>query len=225
MGTTEGADAPETKTRALTRGMRWALIGIAVIVAAGLIGAGSLLVVRPGAGGSADTARSGSVQGPTQGTTESPGTPATPTTAPTPVDGSEVLPPETGQSDAARLPERTQASPLVAAPLPPDATAQGKLVDGFPTSVAAPVAGAEIIYSSIASEGTRMQAGLTARTEQSAAEIADHYRALWASLGLAPAGGDGSTVSYSGPFTSISLTTSETATGLVYKLFGTLRTE
>lgn len=224
MGTTEGADAPETTTRAVTRGMRWALIGIAVIVAAGLIWAGSLLVVPPGADGSADTPRSGSAPGPTG----SPATPATPTTAPTPVNGSEVLPPETGQSDAARLPARTQASPLVVAPLPPDATAQGKLVDGFPTSVAAPVAGTEIIYSSIATEGMRMQAGLTARTEQSATEIADHYRALWASLGLAPAGGDDdddATVSYSGPFTSISLTTSETATGLVYKLFGTLRTE
>lgn len=216
MGTVRGAHAPEEKTGWLTPGMRWALVGVAVVVVVGLIWAGSLFGGQPG---------SAPPVGATPGSTGQSDAPGTPTPAPTPVDGSEVQPLDARQTDASRLPDLPQSTPLVAAPLPADATAAGKLVDGFPAAVAGPLPDATIVDSSVASDGATMQVGLTARTDQSATVVADHYRELWRSLGLIPAGGDGTAISYADRFTSISLTTSDTGTGLVYQIYGTLRTE
>lgn len=219
MGTRERANARSGDGRALTRGMRWAIAGVAIVVAAGLATAAVLMVRMPAAPPPAADALPGASGAPGVSQTQ------TPTPAPTPVDGSEVLPPEPHQTESARLPALPQPTPLIAAPLPADAAAQGSIVDGFPVTLAGPAPQSDVIDSSIASDGTTMQAALTARTDEAPDAIAAHYRDAWAALGLAPAGGDGADLAYTDRFTSISLAVSETGTGTVYTLYATLRTE
>lgn len=219
MGTRERANARSTDGRGLTRGMRWAIAGVAIVVAAGLATAAVLMVRMPAAPPPAADALPGASGAPGVSQTQ------TPTPAPTPVDGSEVLPPEPHQTESARLPALPQPTPLIAAPLPADAAAQGSVVDGFPVTLAGPAPQSDIIDSSVTSDGTTMQAALNARTDQTPDELADHYRALWAGLGLAPVTSEGSTLAYADQFTSITLAAAESGTGTVYTLYATLRTE
>lgn len=225
--------ADETRAEeATTRGgmspaMRWVIGVVAVVVAAGLGWAiwtstqSGEDAATPAAGASADP-NGGGTSG-TDGAAPTPTTGASP--GATPVDGSEVVAPDPQQTDSAALPALPQPKPLVSAPLPKDAAEQGALVDGYPTDVAAPAPASDVIDSSIASDGTTMQAALNARTDQTPDEIADHYRAVWAKLGLAPTTADGSTVAYADQFTSITLVARESGTGTVYTLYATLRTE
>ncbi len=213
---TQDVGAQEPRTRGMTPAMRWVIGVVAVIVAAGLgwaIWTSTLAGQDPA--GSAASSSSAGVAAPTTG--PSPGATA--------VDGSEVIAPDPQQTDSARLPALPQPTPLVAAPLPADAAEQGSLVTGFPTEVAAPTAQSDIIDSSVTSDGTTMQAALNARTDQTPDELADHYRALWAGLGLAPVTSEGSTLAYADQFTSITLAAAESGTGTVYTLYATLRTE
>lgn len=195
--------------------MRWAIAGVAIVMAVGLAAAAVLMVRMPGEPPATTDALAGA--------SASPGAPQAP--APTPVDGSEVLPPEPHQTESARLPALPQPTPLITAPLPADAAAQGSIVAGFPVTLAGPAPQSDVIDSSIASDGTTMQAALTARTDEAPDAVAAHYRDAWAALGLSPAGGDGADLAYTDRFTSISLAVSETGTGTVYTLYATLRTE
>lgn len=197
--------------------MRWAIAGVAIVMGAGLAAAAILMVRMPAAPPPTTDALPGA--------SGAPGVSQTPTPTPTPVDGSEVLPPEPHQTESARLPALPQPTPLIAAPLPPDAAAQGAIVAGFPVTLAGPAPQSDVIDSSIASDGTTMQAALTARTDEAPDAVAAHYRDAWAALGLSPAGGDGADLAYTDRFTSISLAVSETGTGTVYTLYATLRTE
>lgn len=195
--------------------MRWAIAGVAIVMAVGLAAAAVLMVRMPAAPPPTTVANANA--------SAAPGAPQTP--VPTPVDGSEVLPPEPHQTESARLPALPQPTPLITAPLPADAAAQGSIVAGFPVTLAGPAPQSDVIDSSIASDGTTMQAALTARTDEAPDAVAAHYRDAWAALGLSPAGGDGADLAYTDRFTSISLAVSETGTGTVYTLYATLRTE
>ncbi|GAA3923405.1 hypothetical protein [Microbacterium invictum] len=217
--------------------MRWAIIGVAAVVLAGLTVAAWLLLASPGAPGAgmpATAPSSGASAGTPSDDDDAPpasddgsSTETTPNAGPSPdsapVDGSEVLPPADSAAPSNRLPPLPQPTPLVEAPLPENASARGKLVDGFPAVVAGPAPGDDVLESSITSDGTTMQAALTARTDDSPDAVAEHYRATWSTLGLAPTAGE--TVSATDPFTSVTLAITESGTGTVYTVFATLRTE
>jgi len=216
MGRQTLADEPRTQQDrgATTATMRWVIAAVGAVVVAGLVWAawaataGTPDAATPLPGGSASAA-------PTTGA--SPGA--------TPVDGSEVVAPVAGATDAARLPALTAPTPLAAAPLPAEAAEQGGLVAGFPEQVAAPAPSSEVIDSSVTSEGTTMQAALNARTALSGADVTEHYRAAWTALGLAPVAGDAAALAYADRFTSVSLAVRTSGTGTIYTVFATLRTE
>lgn len=217
MGTRKGAgeartDRADSKTTAT---MRWVIAGVAVVVAAGIGWAvwtttlGDQIAAAPPAVA--------------ENTSAAPSSGASP--GATPVHGSEVIAPEPRQSDPARLPALAQPTPRVVAPLPADAAEQGGLVEGFPTPIVEPTAESDVIDSSVSSDGSTMQAALNARTDQSPAAIADHYREMWTELGLAPVTAEGDGLAYADRFTSITLAVRESGTGTVYTLYATLRTE
>lgn len=216
MGTETNADEPRMQhgRGTLTTSMRWVISAVGLVVVAGL--AWATWAATTGApGAAAPTPETATSAAPTTGA--SPGA--------TPVDGSEVVAPVAGATDATRLPALAAPVPLVTAPLPADAAEQGGLVTGFPEQVAAPTTGSEVIDSSVASEGRTMQAALNARTAQSVADVTEHYRAMWTALGLAPASERAATLAFADSFTSVSLAVRESGTGTLYTVFATLRTE
>lgn len=102
---------------------------------------------------------------------------------------------------------------LVSAPLPATASARGSIVKGFP-AVIPQAPESTVTFSSVASEGDRMQLGLEATTSVSADGVLSYYRTVFEPLGLvaapAPAvegsaalsfvrGGNGITVTVSTP--------------------------
>ena len=211
---------PETRTPMLTPAMRRMLVIVAAIVVAGL--AVTLWIVSQNVITKiADPSPSAS---PGQGSTVP--TPGADPNA-TPTTGSEVLPPSS-QSPDAGLPPLEPSTPLVTEPLPPSASLQGGLVAGFPTSVIGPMPGAEVVESSVASEGTTMQATLIARTDASPEEVAAHYQASWKALGLSGSSQgreNAIMLSYAGPYESLSLAfTAGSGTGTVYMVYGVFRT-
>ena len=213
MGTRDRAKAQTSDGRVLTRAMRWTIGVVAAVVVAGAVVTGVLLsgpgpVAPPPRADASSAAESAS---------------PTPTAAPTPVDGSEVLPPAPKQTDAARLPALAGPTPLATAPLPADAAAQGSLVPGFPAQVAGPAPQSEVVDSSISSDGTTMQVALTARTDQSPDDVTAHYRALWSSLALSPVDA-GAGLAYADAYTSVTLAFTSSGTGTLYTVFATLRT-
>lgn len=152
---------------------------------------------------------------------------ATPGPAPgaTPVPGSEVQPPEAAAGPE-RLPPPPGATPLVHQPLPENASARNALVAGFPVAIAGPAPATDVIDSSLAHDGTVLQAALTARTDAAVDAVLAHYRDLWSGLGLAPATSDGGSEAFSDTYSSVSVSAAATTgTGTVYTIFAVLRTE
>lgn len=156
---------------------------------------------------------------------------ATPTAGPlpgaTPTTGSEVQDPAAGRPDLGRIPPLPVATPLVSAPLPESATANRKLVGGFPAKIMGPAPDSDIVSSAIATEGSTMQVTLVARTDASPESIVAHYRDVWAQLGLIDQGTtNGNGAAYASPHTSLTLAFSpESGTGTVYTILGSFRTE
>lgn len=234
MGTRSGTPMRTDNDSRLTVAMRWSIVGVAVVVLAGLVTAAWLLLTPPGAPdsppGTAPTTSAGSQNSPGDGSfpsdagTSTPPTPqAGPSPGATPVEGSEVLPPTDQNTPRNRLPLLPQPTPLISAPLPDAASASGELVAGFPSAVAAPAPGDDVLDSAITSDGSTMQATLKARTDATAATVSDYFRQMWAGLGLTPTGGG--EVAASDPFTTVTLAVAESGTGTIYTVFATLRTE
>lgn len=216
MGTPVGtdrrrADHERAKT---TRTQWWVIGGVAALVVAGLAWAAWTATSQTGDAGSAPT---------TTAAAAVPTTGASPDA--TPVDGSEVVEPTPDQMDADRLPALPQPTPRVAVPLPANASMQGAIVDGFPSAVAGAAPDSDVVDTSVSSDGTTMQAAMSARTDRSPSDVADHYRGMWAALGLAPATDGTDDVAYSDAYTSVSLAIRESGTGTLYTVFATLRTE
>ena len=73
-----------------------------------------------------------------------------------------------------------------------------------------------------------MQATLTARTDASPEEVAEHFATAWAALGLngtSQGSGTSTVLSYTGPYESISLAfSSGSGTGTVYMIYSVFRT-
>ena len=203
----------------LSPAMRRVVIVVAVVVVLGL-GIALWLAFGPNSGRGAGDASPDPASSASSEPTTGPLPGATPTT------GSEVLPPsEGGGSD--RLPPRTVQAPLVAAPLPPSASALGSLVDGFPSAIVGPMSGSDVVESSIATEGDRMQVTLTARTDATADAVTKHFEASWSALGLhsTPDAGTAA-LTFAGPYESMTLAFSTgTGTGTVYMIYSVFRTK
>lgn len=85
-------------------------------------------------------------------------------------------------------PDSTPPAPkaLVSAPLPATASARGSIVKGFP-AVIPQAPESTITFSSVATEGDRMQMGLEATTSVSADGVLSYYRTVFEPLGLVAA--------------------------------------
>ena len=146
----------------------------------------------------------------------------------TPTTGSEVLPP-TNEIDPNRIPPRTPSTPLVVPPLPESASKVGGLVDGYPREIVGPSPDSSVLDSSIATEGDRMQVTLTARTDVTPEEVARHFEAFWAALGLhgtSQGAGTTITLAYTGAYESMTLAfNTGTGTGTVYMIYSVFRTK
>jgi hypothetical protein len=148
----------------------------------------------------------------------------------TPVAGSEVLPPQATDASAGLPPldgdpSRPADPPLVSAPLPAPGSVQGGLVAGYPADLAGPRPGDEIIESAVTTEGTALQATLSARTADPPADVIAHYRAQWEARGLAPALDTGDEFAARSGTAALTVSASAGGTGTVYTVYAVLRTE
>ena len=185
---------------------------VAVVVTLGLATA-AWLAFAPGPAGSGS-----SPGGETRAATTGPeaGAPA--------VEGSEVLPPDATATRPDRLPDLATTVPRVSVPLPASGSAEGALVDGYPADLAPPAEGSEVIDTTVTTEGDTMQFSLRARTGADAATILEHYRGLWAGLGLVPAPtAQTDALGYTDAYSSVTVTAEAGGTGLVYTIYGVLR--
>lgn len=110
----------------------------------------------------------------------------------------------------------TKAQPLVGTPLPPSASARGSIVKGFP-AVIPQAPNSTVVFSSIATQGTRMQVGLEATTTSSAADVLSFYRTAFEPLGLvaadAPAAEGSTALTFVRGDNGITVTVSDSAGG------------
>ncbi|MFJ6653884.1 hypothetical protein ACIQLJ_13925 [Microbacterium sp. NPDC091313] len=142
----------------------------------------------------------------------------------TPTTGSEVLPPAETARPRDGVPAPPAASPRVSLPLPAAGSDDGGVIDGFPTDLASPTDGSDVLSTSLATEGDVLQFSLRARTDADGGDVASHYTALWSSLGLAPApASDDGSVSYQDGYSSVTIATQASGTGLIYTIYGVLR--
>lgn len=123
----------------------------------------------------------------------------------------------------ARPPAATE--PLISAPLPATAHRDGAIVDGFPAVITlAPRS--EVMFSSVASESDRVQAGLDAMSGSAPADVLAHYRSAFTTLGLveeATSAADGShAVAFERGPSTITVTVWPTDTGSRYTVFSVL---
>jgi hypothetical protein len=104
------------------------------------------------------------------------------TTTPGTGSASEVLPPTGSTPGALVIP--TPDVPRLTGPLPATASARGALVTGFPVAIVPVPAGATIVSSSVAAEGSRLQVGLEASTAASPADVLAGYVQAFTAAGF-----------------------------------------
>jgi hypothetical protein len=206
----------EQKVSRLTPAMRWVLIGAGVVVVVGAVVVGWLLTNSGGPGGDAGdagSAPSGQVT-PTQG----------PLPDATPTSGSEVIAPtEAPQTSLPPVAPVAPAEALVAPPYPASGSAEGELVAGYPSAAMPPSPGADVLQSSIATEGDIMQVTLLGRTDASPDDVRAFYAAAWSALGLADQSGQDGTLTVTGRGASMSLAFTTAGTGTRYTVYGVFR--
>lgn len=95
---------------------------------------------------------------------------------------SEVLPPTGSTPGGLVVP--TPAVPRLTGPLPATASARGALVTGFPVEIVPVPAGATVVSSSVAAEGSRLQVGLEASTAASPADVLAGYVQAFTAAGF-----------------------------------------
>jgi hypothetical protein len=198
----------KTEQRAPGSRMRVVLIATVAIVVCGLAFAGWLF-----AAATAPTEPEAAPSAPLPVSSESAG----PLPGATPVAGSEVLPPSQPVPDG--LPAPAKAAPRVQHPLPASSSAVGELVEGYPADLAAPLAGSEVLDTSVATEDGTMQFTMRARTDAPVDELLAQYRAQWAQLGLGAVSDD----SYGDDYSAVSISAEAAGTGSTYTIFGVLR--
>ncbi|HEU4808118.1 MAG TPA: hypothetical protein VFT01_07625 [Homoserinimonas sp.] len=162
------------------------------------------------------------------------GRPSPPETTPSPsaasLDAGANSPPGQEEAPTAEEPPSREAPPaairpLISAPLPETSHREGAFVEGFPQVITlAPHS--EVTFSSVASEGDRVQAALGAMSTNAPTEVLEHYRAAFAEAGLTEGSvstADGSdAVSFERGPSSITVTVWSTDTGSRFMVFGIL---
>ncbi|WP_010205795.1 hypothetical protein [Salinibacterium sp. PAMC 21357] len=106
---------------------------------------------------------------------------AEPAPTTTRVVGSEI-PPPTATPTTPQL--GIETSPLISGPLPESASANGKLVTGFPTSIISLPPGTEVTSSAITTEGDRMQVTVVASSSRSEDEVQSYFQDVFSALEL-----------------------------------------
>ena len=150
---------------------------------------------------------------------------STPSAAPTPSraagSGSEVLPP-TATPTTPHL--GTDPTSLVTAPLPKTASAKGKLVAGFPTTVISVPTGTKIVSSAIATQGDHMQVTLVGTTAASGGDVQSYFQGIFSALGLTgavtPSAPGTAATTFSRGADRITVTTSANSGGTRLTVFG-----
>ena len=125
------------------------------------------------------------------GTSQANRSPGAPTDASGKKDKSDAPSGKEGNPSASapapyRLPDSkapAKPEPLVSEPLPASASARGSIVAGFP-AVISKAPKSTVAFSSVATQGTRMQVGLDATSGISAADVLSFYRTAFTRLGL-----------------------------------------
>lgn len=136
----------------------------------------------------------------------------------------EVLP--LPSSSPLSLPPSTPLPDLVTSPLPATASATGKIVRGFPSTLLSTAPESQVVSSSVAAEGSHLQASLAATSTLSADEVLLYYRTAFAPFGLldsaAPATSGSSALVFTRGADTVTLTVTGDAGGTGYVIFGAL---
>ncbi|WP_130177294.1 hypothetical protein [Cryobacterium sp. SO1] len=118
---------------------------------------------------------------------------------------------------------------LVTLPLPDSSSAVGSVVNGFPDRVLPAAPQSSIASSSVAAEGSRLQAALAAQTPLAAQEVLDFYSTTLAELGLVgapvPAPEGSSALVFRRGVNTVTLTATPVAAGSEYTVFGIFSAE
>lgn len=157
-------------------------------------------------------------------TSESTATPAPPGRVGTRTS-TEILPP-TATATVPTLPPSAPKKLLLSGPLPASANARGRVVVGYPPSIAA-VPGSDIHATSVSTDQGRVQAALDASVGKNTVDVVAYYQSALAPFGLnaahAPAVAGSTAYSFSRGPSTISLTvTAAGMHGCHYVLFATL---
>lgn len=162
--------------------------------------------------------------------------PSSDPTAPLPGSAPSALPGEstearaTGPDTPADAPPDSSPLPaLVTLPLPDTSSAVGSVVAGFPDRVLPAAPQSSITSSSVAAEGSRLQAALSAETPLTAPEVLEFYRAALTELGLTaapvPAVDGSSALVFSRGLNTITITATPVDSGSQYLVFGIFSAE
>lgn len=141
--------------------------------------------------------------------------------------GREVLPPVSATPSG--LPMPSPPAPLVSKPLPAAASAQGKIVDGFPAEALRFPEGTVVVSTSVSpAEGT-LQVAADAIAGLSQDSVAGHFQQVLGSVGFwsepVPAAAGERALRFSRGADSVTLTASTTGTGGTrFMLLGNLHT-
>lgn len=210
--------------------MRRRLAAAITVTAVVLVTAGVLLVQQSvTATAPAGTSETGEATMP-------PAAPSSDPTAPLPGSAPSALPGEstearaTGPDTPADAPPDSSSLPaLVTLPLPDTSSAVGSVVAGFPDRVLPAAPQSSITSSSVAAEGSRLQAALSAETPLTAPEVLEFYRAALTELGLTaapvPAVDGSSALVFSRGLNTITITATPVDSGSQYLVFGIFSAE
>ena len=119
----------------------------------------------------------------------------------------------------------TNPAPLFVAPLPATASAEGALTPDFPSDVVPLAPDSRVVASSLASESTRLQLGLTATSGTSASGVIEYYQSVYGPLGFSGRLVDAVAGSTAWVFTrgdnAVTVTVAPVDPGSAYTVFGT----
>ncbi|TFD84574.1 hypothetical protein E3T61_19160 [Cryobacterium lactosi] len=216
--------------------MRRRLVAVISVAAVVLVTTGALFVQQ------SSTAPAPSVTSQAGGGRQAPSAPGAESATPAPSaalpGSSSTAPPgvsteaRANDPDAAADPAPESPSPLpalVSLPLPDTSSAVGSVVAGFPDQVLPAAPQSSIASSSVAAEGSRLQAALVAQTPLTTQEVLDFYSATLTELGLVsapvPAPDGSSALVFTRGVNTVTLTASPVASGSEYTVFGIFSAE
>lgn len=150
----------------------------------------------------------------------------TESSAPNPdAGGQEQNPSNDGTGPLGPRPD-ARVAPLISAPVPTTASALGKLVAGFPSAVISQAPESTVMFSSVASEGDRVQVGLVGMSTRAPSDVLAHYNTTLAKLGLVggsvPAVDNSTATAFTRGPNVVTVTVTSVGGGSRYTVFGVL---